>query len=302
MSQDWRQRQQRQRLLNSLPAAPARLFIKLLHSLPLVKGEGEEEVRGGESGSSIDQAKATCRPVLGSRHNEEIRCLGTVVKHEEAGAGLWLDDGTGVVYVQLDKQALLPAVGELCEVVGPMKLMRMSTDRGNHHHHHHHHHQQQQQQPQVAEVHRAIAAQRVFIPQDPNFETAFTLSTIDLFRTVYLAHTPPLPLHQTPYYVAANRSSPSPSPPPPPPPPQAPSAPPSPSFPPSSSSSSSSASIDGMILSHILHLQSNGEAINGVNVQALMGLVPSLPELEASLSRLQMDGLVYCMQGSFYPL
>ncbi|GAB5035491.1 Hypothetical protein NocV09_02700290 [Nannochloropsis oceanica] len=269
MSQNWHLRQQRQRLLNSLPAAPARLFIKLLHSLPLEKGEREQEVKGGESGSSIDPAKATCRTVLGSRHMEEIRCLGTVVKHDEVNAGLWLDDGTGVVYVQLDKQALLPAVGELCEVVGPMKLVGLSIDRGN-----------QQQQPQISEVHRIIAAQRVFIPQDPNFETAFTLSTIDLFRTVYLAHTPPLSLHETP-------SS---------------SAPPSPSLPLSSSLSSSSASIDGMILSHILHLQSNGKAFNGVGVQALQGLVPSLPELEASLSRLQMEGLVYCMQGRFYPL
>jgi len=274
-----------------LPAAPARLFIKLLHSLPLEKGEREQEVKGGESGSSIDPAKATCRTVLGSRYMEEIRCLGTVVKHDEVNAGLWLDDGTGVVYVQLDKQALLPAVGELCEVVGPMKLVGLSIDRGN-----------QQQQPQISEVHRIIAAQRVFIPQDPNFETAFTLSTIDLFRTVYLAHTPPLSLHETPCHVAANRPSPSPPSPPSPPPPQASSAPPSPSLPLSSSLSSSSASIDGMILSHILHLQSNGKAFNGVGVQALQGLVPSLPELEASLSRLQMEGLVYCMQGRFYPL
>jgi len=57
-----------------------------------------------------------------------------------------------------------------------------------------------------------------------------------------------------------------------------------------------------MVLSHILLLQANGEATKGMDVQALQSLVPSLPELEASLSRLQVDGLVYCLQGSFYPL
>ena len=130
MRQNRHQKQQRQRLLDSLPAAPARLFIKQLLCLPLTKDEeGGQEVEGEGGERSIDPGTPTCRLVLGGRHVEEVRCLGMVVKHEETGAGLWLDDGTGVVYVQLDKQALLPPIGQLCDVVGAVKLCRIPRDQ-----------------------------------------------------------------------------------------------------------------------------------------------------------------------------
>jgi hypothetical protein len=63
---------------------------------------------------------------------------------------------------------------------------------------------------------------------------------------------------------------------------------------------------DTEVLQFILSHNTDG---SGVHIEALQQSlveteteIPSLAELETSLQRLQMDGLVYSLNGAYYPL
>ncbi len=272
------QQEQRQRLLSSLPPAPYRLFVRDLLARPLAPGPPQAP-SASPSNNVEDAGTAPCRLFLepSQRVVEHVRCLGVAVKHEEDG-GCWVDDGTGVIRVALKEASNRPPLGRLCEVVGTLRRRRRQQPEAQ---------QPLQEQErkgggaeqQPASWERLIAAQQLFLPDDPNTEASATLAILVLYKDVYLA--PPSPA--MPPTAPTHPSQPQ---------PQAAALPP-PSQTPTLSELSP---LDEAVLTSIL------KGKQRMDLEALTGVVPSLPELEASLGRLQMEGLVYASGGAYFPL
>lgn len=285
MKRNRHQQEEWESFLQSLPAAPARIFVSLIYSLPRVEEEGREEVQRENRYSGTDRLLLLWH----GRHLENIRCHGIVTKREE-GAGFWLDDGSGLVQVLLGERVgkdLIPPLGQLCEVVGALRYagkdtaIDASTGKQG---------QQMRNQEEDRRLtcarQRVVVAGHVFQPRDANAETAFMLSIISWLKKHSAAHSSSTSkalktacLQSAPPRLREAASSfPRPNPP----------------------STSGPSDVDSRIMDAILR-HTDRETKRGMTPQALEAIAAPR-EVQASLSRLQVEGSVYEMHGAFFPL
>jgi hypothetical protein len=237
---------------------------------------------------------------------------------------LWVDDGTGVLLVrwrprrrrQQEQEPQASLLGQFVDVVGRIVLLPSPL---------------QQQQPQALVMIRALEAEAVFAPRDANAEAAGLLAAVQRYGDIYLR--PPLPPPATASPLAPIRAAPKPYVPlaaaaaadsssgpsrPPSRPSSAPGAGTAQAPPAPAPAASPAAAAGGMVGDDaVLRCVVGGAGSGGVGMGQLLGQLSGelglagtdagawaalAAGVNAALSRLQVEGLVYVREGRFFPL